>query len=80
PSNGHGVPIHVLSRRHALVEPFVARGYQAGMSPALSGARPGMESFLFSFLRDFSEDLRQTSTAARAAPGSPTAAGAAPSP
>jgi len=62
-SNGHGVPIHVLSRKRSLVEPFVARGYTSGMVPATSGARLGLETFLFSFLRDFSEDLRQTSAA-----------------
>jgi hypothetical protein len=60
-STGHGVPVHVLSRRHSLVEPFLARGYTPGMNPASSGPRAGMESFLFSFLRDFSQDLRQTS-------------------
>lgn len=61
--HGHGVPVHVLSRKRALVEPFVARGYTSGMVPATSGPRQGLETFLFSFLRDFSEDLRQTSVA-----------------
>ncbi|HEX5100647.1 MAG TPA: sulfatase-like hydrolase/transferase [Polyangiaceae bacterium] len=60
-SSGHGVLVHVLSRKRAMVEPFVARGYTSGMVPATSGARRGLETFLFSFLRDFSEDLRQTS-------------------
>lgn len=60
-STGHGVPVHVLSRRRSLVDPFVARGYTLGMNPAASTPRPGMETFLFSFLRDFSQDLRQTS-------------------
>jgi len=60
-SNGYGVPLHVLSRRRALVEPFLARGYASGMRPGGPGPRLGLETFLFSFLRDFSEDLRQTS-------------------
>lgn len=60
-STGHGVPVHVLSRRRSLVDPFIARGYTPGMNPATSRPRPGMETFLFSFLRDFSQDLRQTS-------------------
>ena len=59
-SDGHGVPVHVLSRKRPLVEPFVARGYTSGLVPATSGARLGLETFLFSFLRDFSEDVRQT--------------------
>jgi hypothetical protein len=59
-SDGHGVPVHVLSRNRSFVEPFVARGYTPGMTPAGSGPHLGLETFLFSFLRDFSEDLRQT--------------------
>lgn len=61
-SADYGVPIHVLSRKTALIAPFLARGYTAGMSPVLSARHPGLESFLFSFLRDFSADLRQTRT------------------
>jgi hypothetical protein len=60
-SHGHGVPVHVLSRRAALVAPFVARGYSPGMWPVEKSPRAGMDSFLFAFLRDFSGDLRQTS-------------------
>jgi hypothetical protein len=48
------VPVHVISRRRELVEPFLARGYRPGLRPSLSGARAGMETFLSSFLRDFS--------------------------
>jgi len=59
-SSGHGVPLHVLSRRRSLVEPFLARGYASGMRPGAPEPRQGLETFLFSFLRDFSEDLRQT--------------------
>jgi phosphatidylglycerophosphate synthase len=46
------VPVHVLSRDPALVEPFVTRGYARGMIP--SEASAPMESFLIGFLRDFS--------------------------
>ena len=60
-SLGHGVPVHVLSRRPAFVTPFRARGYTGGMWPEEKSPHPGMESFLFAFLRDFSDDLRQTS-------------------
>jgi len=67
-SDGHGVPVHVLSRKRSLVEPFVARGYTSGLLPATSGGRLGLETFLFSFLRDFSEDLRQTSVVGRPTP------------
>ena len=60
-STGHGVPVHVLSRKSELVAPFLARGYASGMRPAGNSSRPGMERFLFEFVRDFSADLRQTS-------------------
>lgn len=60
-STGHGVPVHVLSRKSELVAPFLARGYASGMWPAPSSSRPPMERFLFEFVRDFSADLRQTS-------------------
>jgi len=49
-----GVPIHVLSRDRNFVETFMARGYQPGMWPRIEGSHPGMETFLASFLRDFS--------------------------
>jgi hypothetical protein len=67
-SNGHGVPLHVMSRRRSLVEPFVARGYANGLRPSGVAPRQGLETFLFSFLRDFSEDLRQTSAVGRRTP------------
>jgi len=56
--NGHtssyGVPIHVLSRDPKLLEPFIARGYTAGLRPHRTGIRPGLEQFLPDFLADFS--------------------------
>jgi hypothetical protein len=48
------VPVHVISRRRELVEPFLARGYRPGLRPSLSGASIGMETFLSTFLADFS--------------------------
>jgi hypothetical protein len=48
------VPVHVLSRDAALVAPFRARGYAAGMRPAPRAPHPPMASFLPGFLRDFS--------------------------
>ncbi|HWZ88366.1 MAG TPA: sulfatase-like hydrolase/transferase, partial [Polyangiaceae bacterium] len=56
--NGHspsyGVPVHVLSRAPALLQPFIARGYSAGLRPHRVGPRPGLDSFLPDFLADFS--------------------------
>ena len=51
-SSSWAVPVHVLSRDPALVEPFVTRGYARGMVP--SDASAPMESFLVGFLNDFS--------------------------
>jgi phosphatidylglycerophosphate synthase len=51
-SSSWAVPVHVLSRDPALVEPFVTRGYARGMVPSDAGAP--MESFLVGFLNDFS--------------------------
>lgn len=56
--NGHsasrGVPVHVLSRSRALVEPFYARGYRPGMRPGPQGPRAGLETLLPDLLVDFS--------------------------
>jgi hypothetical protein len=49
-----GVPVHVLCRDPALVEPFVARGFERGMFPPHRSSYPPMSSFLLDFLRDFS--------------------------
>jgi hypothetical protein len=48
------VPVHVLSRDPALVEPFRARGYARGMRPGRGAPHPPMAGFLPNFLRDFS--------------------------
>jgi hypothetical protein len=48
------VPIHAISRNPALLVPFVKRGYMRGMIPKQPLPHPGMETFLFNFLKDFS--------------------------
>ncbi len=48
------VPIHIISRNRDLLEPFTARGYTPGMVPRQPLPHPGMETFLYSFLQDFS--------------------------
>jgi len=53
-SESHGVPIHVISREPKLLEPFVRRGHRPGMRPQAKPPYAGLETFLVSFLRDFS--------------------------
>jgi len=53
-SPSDAVPIHVISRDHALVQAFRARGYAEGMRPRLGGPVAGMEAFLPALLADFS--------------------------
>jgi Sulfatase len=55
-SPDRSVPIHVLSRDKTFVDAFLARGYTPGMEPVRTAPPPGMETFLVSFLRDFSTD------------------------
>ena len=45
-TESHGVPVHILSRNPALLQPFMARGYTPGMRPHRAGKRPGLDSFL----------------------------------
>ena len=61
-SPSHGVPIHILSRNAALLQPFLARGYTPGMRPHRPGKRLGLESFLPDFLRDFSSSAAVPTT------------------
>jgi hypothetical protein len=53
-SKSASVLVHVLSRDASLLAPFRARGYAAGMRPAKHAPHPPMDSFLPSFLSDFS--------------------------
>jgi hypothetical protein len=50
------VPIHVISRNPTLLKPFAARGYTPGMIPRQPPPHPGMETFLYDFLEDFSTE------------------------
>jgi hypothetical protein len=53
-SPSYGVPIHVVSRDHALVDRFVNAGYARGMQPGPAPAPLPMERFLPQLLRMFS--------------------------
>lgn len=57
------VPIHVLSRDPALLEPFQRAGYSAGMTPPATVADVGMESFLSWFLDSYSSRSDSASVA-----------------
>ncbi len=48
------MPIHVLSRDPALLEPFRQSGYVAGMTPPATTTNVGMEAFLAWFLKNYS--------------------------
>jgi hypothetical protein len=48
-----GVPVHVITRRAAFLEPFLGRGYVRGLDPSRGSARLPMESLLVSLVRDF---------------------------
>jgi hypothetical protein len=57
-----GVPVHVISRRAAFLEPFLSRGYARGLDPSGRGARLPMESLLVSLVRDFAGSGGDAST------------------
>jgi hypothetical protein len=59
-SPSFGVPIHVLSRRRTLLEPFRKRGYADGMWPRQRPPYVPMQQFLPAFLEDFSEPRAPT--------------------
>ena len=48
------VPIHVISRNPVFLESFAKRGYTPGLIPQQPLPHPGMETFLYDFLEDFS--------------------------
>ena len=48
------VPIHVLSKREDLLQPFVARGYTPGLVPQQPLPHQGMETFMRGLVEDFS--------------------------
>lgn len=53
-SRNKAVPIHVLSRDPALLEPFRKAGYAEGMTPPGTTTEVGMETFLAWFLENYS--------------------------
>jgi hypothetical protein len=54
-SRSYAVPVHVISRNHALVDAFRLRGYRSGMLPARSENPPGLETLLPDLLGDLSQ-------------------------
>jgi hypothetical protein len=53
-STARGAMVHVISRRAGFVDAFRRRGYTPGMRPLAAPPYPGLETFLPSFLTDFS--------------------------
>jgi hypothetical protein len=53
-STARGAMVHVISRRTGFVDAFRRRGYTPGMRPRAAPPHPGLETFLPSFLEDFS--------------------------
>ncbi|WP_198647094.1 sulfatase [Pannonibacter carbonis] len=49
------VPIHVVSRDRALVERFIAEGFDAGMTPAAEGPEPSMAEMRSVLIRAFGQ-------------------------
>ena len=49
------VPVHVISRNPDAIRRFVQRGYTDGLIPGQAPPHPGMETFFWNFLEDFSE-------------------------
>lgn len=54
PDASRAVPIHIVSRDHALVQRFIADGFDAGMTPSPEGAEPSMDSIREHLIRQFS--------------------------
>ena len=54
PNQLWSVPVHVISRGDDFLKPFQNRGFLPGLIPTQPPPHPGMESFLFDFLEDFS--------------------------
>ena len=52
------VPIHVLSREAAALEPFLKRGYSPGLVPRQGLPHAGLESFLPAMLEDFTSPAK----------------------
>jgi hypothetical protein len=55
PGRPSWVPIHILSRNRAFLEPFIRMGYTSGMIPRSRPPYKGMDTFMADFLRAFSQ-------------------------
>ncbi len=53
-ANGADVPVHVIARDPALLEPFLAWGFRPGAFPDPEGSPPRMAEFREWFVRAFS--------------------------
>ena len=62
------VPVHVISRDPALVQPFLDWGFQSGALPDPDRPPPGMDAFRGWFLRAFSKPAAGGETMAAPAP------------
>jgi len=56
PQSSWSVPVHVVSRNPAFLDPFKSKGYTPGLIPRQPLPHPGMESFLLDFIESFSGD------------------------
>lgn len=63
-----GVPVHVLSRNPALVQPFIARGFERGVRPRAGGYKQGLEMLMPNLLVDYSRPSTLDTAAPSAAP------------
>lgn len=65
PGRATGVPIHVLSRKRAFLEPFLRMGYTPGLIPRGLPPYKGMDAFMADFLQAFSDATKGRSAAGR---------------
>ncbi len=56
-----GVPVHVLSRNRAFVDPFRSRGYTAGMVADEALPQAGLDSLMLDLITDFSVGRAESS-------------------
>jgi hypothetical protein len=54
PDSTWSVPVHVISRNQRFLKPFEKKGYTPGLIPKQPPPHPGMQTFFWNFLNDFS--------------------------
>ncbi|MEZ5967008.1 MAG: sulfatase-like hydrolase/transferase [Planctomycetota bacterium] len=54
----HDVPVHIVSNRPELLQPWLGRGFTAGIVPDAEGASASASRFIFEFLRAYGEKPR----------------------